>query len=52
MYTKNIKHNICIFASKISKLIHEHCIIEEKTLPYLYPYDTIYAWRACWRRIT
>jgi len=45
MYQINIKHNICIFAFKISKLIDEHCIIKEKILPYLYQDHTIYAWR-------
>lgn len=35
MNAQNIKHNICIFASKISKLIDGYCIIEKKILPYL-----------------
>lgn len=42
MYNTYIKHNICIFVPKISKLIDEHCVIKEKILPYLYPYDPIY----------
>ncbi len=35
MNTQNIKHNICIFVSKISKLIDGFYIIKEKILPYL-----------------
>lgn len=45
MYSENIKHNICIFALKISKLIDEHAIIEEKILPYLYQSGPFYGWR-------
>ncbi|GEM_PF-1541724 len=45
MYIENIKHNICIFAMKISKLIDEHAIIKEKNPPYLYQDNPFYGGR-------